>query len=152
MSMSPPLLLPGQRLARGVARHLRARDFATLLEFVPISGLRVDVFGLGPAGELWIVECKSCRADFMSDMKWNGYLEWSDRFFWAVDADFPTELLPAESGIIVADEYDAEIARWPEASPVAGARRRALVQRFARTAALRLGDIIDPAGGPLVAP
>ena len=137
-------LLPGQRLARGVSRHLRGLDFATLLEFVPAPGLRVDVAALGPHGELWVVECKSCRTDFVSDLKWGGYLEWCDRFFWAVDADFPTDLLPADAGLILADAYDAEIQRWPEPTPLPGARRRALTQRFARTAALRLAAATDP--------
>jgi hypothetical protein len=137
-------LLPGQRLARGVARHLRGLDFATLTEFVPAPGLRVDLIGLGPKGEVWIVECKSSRADFVSDLKWGGYLEWCDRFFWAVDTAFPTELLPADAGLIVADSYDAEIQRWPEPAPLPGARRRALTQRFARTAALRLSLLADP--------
>jgi hypothetical protein len=140
----PAQLLPGQRLARGVCRGLRGLDFATLLEFVPAPGLRVDVVGLGPHGEIWIVECKSCRTDFVSDLKWGGYLEWCDRFFWAVDADFPTDLLPADAGLILADAWDAEIQRWPEASPLPGARRRALTQRFARVAAGRLGQLTDP--------
>ena len=137
-------LLPGQRLARGVSRHLRARDFVPLLEFVPAPGLRVDLIALGPRGEVWIVECKSCRADFVSDMKWSGYLQWCDRFFWAVDADFPTDLLPAEAGLILADPWDAEIARWPDPTPLPGSRRRALIQRFARCAAGRLGQLTDP--------
>lgn len=138
------LLLPGQRLARGVARHLRSRDFATLLEFVPAPGLRVDVIALGPKGEVWIVECKSCRTDFVSDAKWGGYLEWCDRFFWAVEADFPVELLPADAGLILADAWDAEIGRWPEVAPLAGARRQAIIRRFARCAAGRLGALLDP--------
>jgi hypothetical protein len=136
--------LPGQRLARGVCRLLRGLDFATLLEFVPAHGQRVDVIGLGPRGEVWVVECKSSRVDFVSDLKWGGYLEWCDRFFWAVDQDFPTDLLPQDAGLIIADAYDAEIQRWPEATPLPGARRRALIQRFARTAAGRLGLLLDP--------
>ena len=76
-------LLPGQRLARGVSRHLRTLDFAALPEFVPAPGLRVDLMALGPRGEIWIVECKSSRVDFISDCKWGGYLAWCDRFFWA---------------------------------------------------------------------
>jgi hypothetical protein len=142
------VLLPGQRLARGVARHLASRGFATLFEFVPAPGLRVDVIALGPKGEVWIVECKSCRTDFVSDMKWGGYLEWCDRFFWGVDANFPTELLPADAGLILADEWDAEIERMPEPSPLAGARRRALTQRFARCAASRLTSLLDPGAAP----
>ncbi|HVL21406.1 MAG TPA: MmcB family DNA repair protein [Amaricoccus sp.] len=138
------LLLPGQRLARGVSRLMRTLDFAPLLEFVPAPGLRVDVAALGPRGELWVVECKSSRADFVSDMKWGSYLEWCDRFFWAVDADFPVDLLPADAGLILADAWDAEIVRWPEAAALPGARRRALTQRFARTAAARLALLADP--------
>ena len=96
-------LFPGQRLARGVGRHLRGLDFATLLEFVPSPGLRVDVAALGPRGEIWIVECKSSRVDFVADLKWRGYLDWCDRFFWAVDEAFPTDILPPDAGLIIAD-------------------------------------------------
>ena len=109
-------LKPGQLLARGVCRHLMTHDFVTLEEFSPAAGLRVDVAGLGPRGEVWVVECKSSRADFTSDRKWRGYLEWCDRYFWAVDAAFPAELLPEGTGLILADAYDAEIVRMaPEA-------------------------------------
>jgi len=137
-------LLPGQRLARGVSRHLRGLAFAPLFEFAPAPGLRVDVAAVGPRGEIWIVECKSSRADFISDVKWRAYLEWCDRFFWAVDDDFPIDILPADAGLILADPYDAEIQRWPEAVPLPGARRRALTLKFARAAAGRLGLLLDP--------
>ncbi len=137
-------LLPGQRLARGVCRHLGGRDFAAMTEFTPARGLRVDVMALGPWGEIWIVECKSSRVDYVSDHKWTGYLDWCDRFFWAVGPDFPAEILPPESGLIVADDFDGEIARMPPASPLAGARRTALIRRFARAAAWRLGAALDP--------
>ena len=137
-------LLPGQRLARGVCRHLRGLDFATLLEFVPSPGLRVDVAALGPRGEIWVVECKSSRVDYVSDLKWRGYLDWCDRFFWAVDEAFPRDILPADAGLIVADAYDGEVQRWPEPTPLSGARRRALTLRMARVAAGRLGQLLDP--------
>ncbi len=140
----PEQLLPGQRLARGVCRHLRGLDFAPLMEFAPTLALRVDVMALGPRGEIWIVECKSSRMDYVSDQKWTGYLEWCDRFFWAVDLAFPVEILPEGGGLILADAYDAEIQRWPETTPLPGARRRALTQRFARVAASRLGQFLDP--------
>src|SRR6056297_4241226 len=96
-------LQPGQLLARGVCRLMRSLDFAVLEEFVPGRGKRVDVMALGPKGEVWVVECKSSREDFMSDGKWQGYLDWCDRYFWAVDAGFPLELLPDETGLIMAD-------------------------------------------------
>lgn len=135
---------PSQLLARGVCRHLRALDFVCVEELVPTRGLRVDVMALGPKGDVWVIECKSSRADFQSDSKWQGYLEWCDRFFWAVDADFPTELLPEDTGLILADAYDAEIVRMAPEDKLAAARRKVVVQKFARTAALRLQSLRDP--------
>lgn len=140
----PEDLQPGQRLARGVCRHLRSLDFACLEEFTPDRGLRVDVMALGPKGEIWVVECKSSRADFTSDSKWQGYLEWCDRYFWAVDDAFPCALLPEGTGLILADAYDAEILRMPEAFKLPTPRRKALIQRFGRAAALRLHAARDP--------
>lgn len=137
-------LAPGQLLARGVCRHLRAHDFVCVEEFVPAPGLRVDVMALGPRGEVWVVECKSSRADFLSDAKWHGYLDWCDRYFWAVDADFPEALLPEGSGLIRADAWDAAILRLGPETRLAGARRKALTLRFARIAAARLQAARDP--------
>lgn len=143
----PDVLAPGQLLARGVCRHLRSLDFVSLQEFTPERGKRLDVMALGPKGELWIVECKSSRADFTSDGKWGGYLEWGDRYFWAVDAAFPTDLLPDGTGLIIADAYDAAIVRLGPETKLAAARRRAVIQRFARHAALRLQGLRDPGAG-----
>ncbi|WP_127900701.1 MmcB family DNA repair protein [Solirhodobacter olei] len=140
----PDDLAPGQLLARGVCRHLLSHNFVSVVELVPASGLRVDVMAVGPKGEIWVVECKSSRADYMSDHKWQGYLEFCDRFFWAVDADFPTELLPDDSGLIIADGYDAEILRIGPEAKLAPARRKAMMQKFARHAALRLQALRDP--------
>ena len=141
---STALLMPGQVLARGVARHLRSHDFVSVEELTPTRGLRVDVMGLGPKGEIWVVECKSSRADYQSDSKWQGYLEWCDRFFWAVDEHFPTDLLPEGTGLIIADGYDAEIIRMGPESKLPGARRKVMLQKFARHAALRLQGWRDP--------
>ena len=138
------IMMPGQILARGVCRHLLSHDFVTVEELVPTRGLRVDVMGLGPKGEIWVVECKSSRADYQSDSKWRGYLEWCDRFFWAVDADFPTELLPAETGLIIADGYGGEIVRMSPESKLAPARRKVMIQKFARHAAIRQMAARDP--------
>ena len=143
-------LLPGQRLQRGVSRALRQFDFVTVEELVPTPGLRVDVMALGPKGEVWIVECKSSRADYKADQKWQGYLEWCDRFFWAVGGDFPVELLPADSGLMLADAYDAEIIRMSPETPLAPARRKVMVQKFARHAASRLQAFRDPGVAGLI--
>lgn len=135
---------PGQLLARGVGRHLVSHGFACVEELVPTRGLRVDVMALGPKSEIWVVECKSSRADFTSDCKWQGYLEWADRFFWAVDQDFPTELLPDDTGLIIADSYGGEIIRMGPESKLAPARRKVMVQKFAVHAARRLHLLRDP--------
>lgn len=141
-------LQPGQLLARGVSRHLRSHGFVSIEEFVPTRGLRVDVMALGPKGELWVIECKSSRADFQSDSKWHGYLEWCDRYFWAVDMAFPTDLLPHESGLIIADGYDAEIIRMAPESKLAAPRRKVMIQKFATHAARRLQAFRDPGLSP----
>lgn len=137
-------LQPGQVLARGVARHLASHGFATIEEFVPDRGLRVDVMALGAKGEIWVVECKSSRADFMSDQKWQGYLPWCDRYFWAVDQEFDVDLLPEGTGLIIADGYDAEILRMGPEDKLAAARRNKLVRKFAFHAARRLHALRDP--------
>ncbi|ANT60766.1 hypothetical protein AYJ57_10555 [Salipiger sp. CCB-MM3] len=137
-------LMPGQLLARGVCRHLASLGFAVVEEFTPERGKRVDVMALGPKGEIWVVECKSSRADFMSDGKWEGYLDWCDRYFWAVDEAFPTDLLPEGTGLIIADAYDAEVLRMAPEVKLSGARRNALIRRFAIHAARRLQALRDP--------
>ncbi|NNL18153.1 MAG: MmcB family DNA repair protein [Boseongicola sp.] len=140
----PPQKKPGQLLARGVCRHLIGHDFVSVEELTPTSGLRVDVMALGPKSEIWVIECKSSRADFQSDHKWQGYLEWCDRFFWAVDEAFPTDLLPEDTGLIIADAYDAEILRMAPEEKLAPARRKVMVQKFARHAATRWHAARDP--------
>lgn len=135
---------PGRALARGVSRLLRRMDHAVLTEFIPMRGLRVDVISLAPDGEIWIIECKSSRTDFTSDRKWQGYLEWCDRYFWAVGEGFPQELLPEDHGLLIADSYGAEILRMPSEVRLAGARRSKMTRIFARAAALRLQEKLDP--------
>lgn len=137
---------PGQRLAQGVARLMQSLDFAALTEVTPRPGLRVDVMALGPAGEVWVIECKSSRADFTSDSKWQGYLDWCDRFFWAVPVDFPRDILPAGGGVILADDWGADILSMPDPHPLSPARRRALTLRFARMAAFRQQGMSPPPG------
>ncbi|MFN3643798.1 MAG: MmcB family DNA repair protein [Gemmobacter sp.] len=136
--------LPGQILARGVCRALAGHDFAALTEFVPAPGLRVDVMALGPRGEVWVVECKSGRADYARDAKWQAYLDWCDRYFWAVSPDFPVDLLPEDTGLMLADGFDAEILRMPAERKLAPARRAAVVRAFARTAARQVQGFRDP--------
>ena len=136
-------------LCRGTARYLRALGFSVVSEFPLASGRRADLVGIGAAGEIVIVEVKSCVADFRADGKWREYREFCDRFFFAVAADFPQALIPEEAGLVVADGYGAEMIRDNEYRPLPAARRKALSIRIARCAADRLAGILDPAGGPI---
>ncbi len=135
----------GQLLARGMARHLAGLGFVSLEEFPPIKGLRVDLLALGRKSEIWIIECKSSRDDFMSDEKWQNYLPWCDQYFWAVPTDFPVDILPEQTGVFWADGYDAELMRDAPISTLSPARRKSIIHRFARRAARRLTVLRDPA-------
>ncbi|MGB2214815.1 MAG: MmcB family DNA repair protein [Paracoccaceae bacterium] len=138
-------LTTGQLLARGMARHLAGLGFVSLEEFPPIKGLRVDLLALGRKSEIWIIECKSSREDFMSDEKWQNYLPWCDQYFWAVPTDFPVDILPEQTGVFWADGYDAELMRDAPISTLSPARRKSIIHRFARRAARRLAVLRDPA-------
>ena len=138
-------LKTGQLLARGMARHLAGLGFVSLEEFPPIKGLRVDLLALGRKSEIWIIECKSSRDDFMSDEKWQNYLPWCDQYFWAVPTDFPVDILPEQTGVFWADGYDAELMRDAPISTLSPARRKSIIHRFARRAARRLAVLRDPA-------
>ena len=112
------------RIARGVMRHFAQIGLSSLSEFSPTSGLRVDIITLGISDEIWIVECKSGQSDFKSDKKWQNYLEWCDRYFWAVASDFPKDILPFDTGLIIADSYDAKILIESPLNKLPAARRK----------------------------
>ena len=134
-----------KELARGVCRALAQRGFATLTEFSLASGRRADVMALGRDGELLIVEIKSSVTDFRSDRKWPEYRLFCDRLYFAVPDGFPREMIPTDCGLIMADAFGAAVLREALAEPVAAARRRAVMLRFARHAARRLHRMVDPA-------
>lgn len=87
---------PEPKPLRGAIRLLESIGHGTLTEFPLRSGRRADILSLGVKGEIWIVEVKSGVPDFRSDRKWQDYLEWCDRFFFAVGPEFPAEILPAK--------------------------------------------------------
>jgi len=138
------IVRPGVPLARGAARLLQGLGYAPLTEFSLATGRRVDVFGVAKDGGMIAVEVKSSRQDFLSDGKWPDYLAFCDLFYFAVPEGFPDELLPLEHGMMRVDAYGGAILRPAAAAPVAAARRKALLARFARTAAERLRQFTDP--------
>ena len=132
------------RIARGVMRHFAQIGLSSLSEFSPARGLRVDIITLGMSNEIWIVECKSCQSDFKSDKKWQNYLDWCDRYFWAVDANFPIDILPPDTGVIIADAYDASILREAPLNKLSVARRKKIIKSIAKSACNRLLTHTDP--------
>ena len=96
-------------ILRGVSRFLAERDECSLAEFTLKSGRRVDLIALDRKGIVTVVEIKSSVADYRSDKKWHEYLEYCDRFFFAVAADFPLEMLPETCGVILADGFGASV-------------------------------------------
>ncbi|MDJ0946474.1 MAG: MmcB family DNA repair protein [Kiloniellales bacterium] len=141
-------LQTARAVARGVCRLLGELGQASLTEFTLRTGRRVDVIGLAGDGLITVVEIKSSLADFRADQKWPDYLEFCDRFYFAVPAAFPREVLPVDQGLMVADAYGAEILRpSAELATLAGARRRSVILRFAQTAAGRLQGLTDPGFG-----
>jgi hypothetical protein len=136
--------LAAARICRGVTRLLDGLGFASLHEFPLRVRRRADVIALHVSGEIVIVEVKSGRADFQSDRKWPEYLEFCDRFFFAVEPDFPQAILPSDCGLIVADAHGGAIVRPAPQGKLNGNRRRVLTLEIALAASRRLGRVLDP--------
>jgi hypothetical protein len=133
-----------EAVVRGVSRLMHQMDEGCLTEFTLKTGRRVDLIAIDRKGAFTVIEVKSSVADFRSDNKWHEYLDFCDRFYFAVPLDFPTDILPTECGLMVADGYGSEILRESPPGAMNAARRKALTLRFARTAATRLVRLSDP--------
>jgi hypothetical protein len=81
---------------------------------------------------------KSCLQDFRTDQKWPEYAPHCDRFYFAVDCDFPQEQIPGEAGLMCCDAFGGAILRECLPAPLNAARRKAVTLSFARLAAARL--------------
>jgi hypothetical protein len=139
-------------VARGVTRLFCRQDLFAMCEVPLPNGRRADMMAIDPKGSLTIVEIKVSKADLTGDSKWTDYLEYCDRFFWAVPGSLAGLLeadrfLPGDAGIIVADRYDAAVLRDAPLRQLAAARRKAELLRFARRAARRLSAHMDPTLG-----
>ncbi|SMF63687.1 MmcB family DNA repair protein [Allosphingosinicella indica] len=143
----PPI---ARDVARGVTRLFFRQDIHALCEVPLPNGRRADMMAICGQGLLTIVEIKVSRADLMGDHKWPEYLDYCDRFFWAVPAGFGladfdgAALGPEVSGLLVADRYDAAVIRDAPLRKLAPARRKAETLRFARRAARRMAGVLDP--------
>lgn len=137
-------------LARGVTRMLLRHDLIAMGEVPLDGGRRADLMAIDARGGIVIVEIKTSRADLLGDAKWTDYLAHCDRYFWAVPSGFDLSplngpsFLPDRTGIIIADRYDAAIAREAFSAPLSPAVRKRGTLAFARRAGRRLIQAIDP--------
>jgi hypothetical protein len=145
----PPI---AAEVARGVTRLFCRQDLFAVCEVPLPNGRRADLMAIDGKGSFTIVEIKVAKADLLGDGKWTDYLDYCDRFFWAVPPDLAAicegeRFLPNEAGLIVADRYDAALVRDAAHRAMAPARRKAELLRFARRAARRLSEQLDPTLG-----
>ena len=142
--------IAAQDVARGVTRLFFTQDLFAICEVPLRNGRRADMMAIDASGTITIVEIKVSRSDLVGDRKWLDYLDFCDRFFWAVPAGFdlgPFEqecFQPGLCGLIVADRYDAAVVREPLLRKLPAARRKVETLRFARRAARRLAGDLDP--------
>ncbi|WP_271079144.1 MmcB family DNA repair protein [Aurantiacibacter sp. MUD61] len=145
-----PFSLRSQAVVRGICRLFARNDIWVLGEMALRNGRRADLMGIDAKGKIVIVEIKTARADLLGDEKWPDYLDFCDRFYWGLPPELDRAVLEGEDyrpdccGIIVADEYDAEIVRPAPSHPLAAARRKAEVERLARAALRRQIIAADP--------
>ena len=129
---------------RGVCRHLFDLGYAVLTEFSLANQRRADVIALNTNGEFVIVEVKVSVADFRGDSKWPEYEAFCDRLYFAVPPEFPNEMIPENTGLMIADSWGAEELRAAPDTGLHASRRKALTLRFARAAADRHQRLTDP--------
>ncbi|HEX4260193.1 MAG TPA: MmcB family DNA repair protein [Acetobacteraceae bacterium] len=144
MELMPTAADRAATIRRSAARLCARLGWAPLHEVPLPNGRRADILGLRPDGGFACIEVKSCVRDFQTDAKWPEYRAFCDRLYFAVDADFPASLLPEAVGVIVAAGLEADLVREAPEHPLAPARRRSLLHRFATLAALRLAARDDP--------
>src|SRR6185295_2774683 len=110
------------------------------------NGRRADMAALDAKGTIWIIEIKSSLIDFQTDAKWPAYLDHCDRLFFAVNPDFPIEVLPAETGLMICDAYGGALVREAPEIRLPAPARKAMTLLMARLAAARLHQAMDPGG------
>jgi len=133
-------------IRKAVARLCLRFGWSPLHEVRLANGRRADILALQPNGGFVCIEVKSGLRDYLTDGKWTEYQPFCDQFFFAVDADFPRDILPPETGLIVCADRQADMLREPLCIRLPAPRRKALLERFAWLAAGRLAALEDPMG------
>ncbi len=153
LSLAAPPVDDAASVARGVARMFARADIMLMGEVSLPNRRRADLMGIDAKGHVVIIEIKICKTDLLGDRKWEDYLAYCDRFYWAISSAVEPALLdgeafrPADTGVIIADAFDAAIARPAPTLALSPARRKPQVQMLARRAMQRLANMqgwIDP--------
>ena len=127
--MRSPMI--AQDVARGVTRLFYRQDLLAICEVPLPNGRRADMVALDSSGLLTIVEIKVSRADLVGDQKWRDYLDYCDRFYWAVPQGFALDLFLttplglsalsyAITGYVVGLVQAGMVRRPPFAAPLIG--------------------------------
>ena len=132
--------LSAERITKAVASFFREMGDSTLSEFTLNTGRRADLIALSRNQQVTIVEVKSSLTDFSSDKKWQNYLDWADKFYFAVAENFPVERLADQMhcGVLITDGFDTHILREAPLRKLPTQRRTHLIRRLAFAAMTRL--------------
>lgn len=128
-------------IRNGMMRHLYRFNMSVLAEFPLATGRRADLLAIDRKGTITIVEIKSSIEDFKVDQKWPDYKFHCDRFLFATHPKVPSEIFPEEEGLIIADNFGAEVIREANEERISAATRKAVTLRFGRLAANRLDTV-----------
>lgn len=137
-------------VARGVTRLFARHAIWMMGEYSLPNKKRADLLGLDKAGNIIIIEIKVAKADLLGDQKWTEYLDFCDQFYWALSPNLDSNIvngelfMPQRTGLIVADQYDAEILRPASRNALAPARRTKLLKDIAHNALRRAALHNDP--------
>ncbi len=132
------------KILRGTRRMIAALGYSSVCELALPNGRRADIAAISPSGRILIIEVKSSAADFRSDHKWGDYFACCDQLYFALAPDGPIDLIPGETGLIIADSYSGEFVREAPTIGLHPASRRTMLLAFARHAADRLHRLQDP--------
>lgn len=137
-------------VARGLARLFHRQALTVMCEVPLPNGRRADMVAIDARGQITIVEIKVAKADLLGDAKWPDYLDWCDRFYWALSPALNPDWIagpdwqPDRCGLIIGDRYDAVVMRDAAIITLPPARRRAELLRIGRLAMRRTMLTLDP--------
>ena len=130
--------LSTQRITDAIARSYYGQGDGVLREFKLKNRRRVDLVITDDKGWITIIEIKSSPVDFLSDKKWNEYIDWADQFYFGVAHNFPIGILPKEHGIITTDGFDAHHVQSSPVRKLNGSRRNNLIRKMAKASMRRI--------------